>query len=158
MSISTGSKLLWSDIKKLYTDAYDTGSYYNGHFNYLYAYGPRYYHSTREDSGWRADQTIIPDHLNRIINGFNNAGSKNTSRGRNFRRSYNNNSSDTTEHSISTVSSGNIIYASNASALRTYLTNSLNYTPCNCNCNCDGDGDCQCDSACNCMECNCNCK
>ena len=158
MSISTGSKLLWSDIKKLYTDAYDTGSYYNGHINYLYFYGPRCYGFTREDSSWGAGQTIIPDHLNRIINGFNNASSKNSSRGRQFRRSYNN-GANYDAHNQNTVSRGNIIYASNASALRTYLTNSLNFKPCNCDCNCDGgDGDCQCDSACNCMECDCNCK
>lgn len=157
MSISTGSKLLWSDIKQLYTDAYDTGSYYNGHFNYLYAYGPRCYGSTREDGGWGAGQIIIPDHLNRIINGFNNASNNTTYRGTGFRRSYNN-GANTTAHNQNTVSRDNIIYASNASALRTYLTNSLNYNPCNCDGGSGGDGDCQCDSACNCMECDCNCK
>lgn len=157
MSISTGSKLLWSDIKKLYTDTYDTDYIYNGHINYLYFYGPRYYGSTREDSSWGAGQTIIPDHLNRIINGFNNASSQNTSRGRQFRRSYNN-GANYDAHNQNTVSRGNIIYASNASALRTYLTNSLNFKPCDCDGGSGGDGDCQCDSACNCMECDCNCK
>lgn len=154
MSISAGSKLLWSDIKKLYTDAYDTGSYYNGHSNYLYLYGPRYYGSTREDSGWAAGAKIIPDHLNRIINGFNNASNNTTYRGTNFRRSYNN-GANTTAHNQSTVSSGNIIYASNASALRTYLSNSLNYNPCNCNCNDDSyddSYDAQCDM-CDCDSC-----
>lgn len=153
MSIAVGQTLLWSDIKKLYTDAYDTGLTYNGHDNYLYRYGPHYLPTSsypREDSSWGAGQTVIPEHVNRIIRAHNVRANN-----RVYKRAYNNSTAAT----IPEVSTGNLIKASDLSALRTYFNNALNYVPCQCNCDSGDGGDC-----CNGAECDmgnggdCQCK
>lgn len=151
MSIAKDQAILWSDIKKLYTDAYDTGTMYNGHKNYLYYYGPHAAGTTqypREDSSWAAGQKVIPEHINRIIRAHNARADVSL-----YKRAYN----DGTKATVAEVAQNNLIKASDLSALRTYFTNALNYSPCNCNSCGDSDSDCNnsCDS---CMDCDCHCK
>lgn len=154
MSIAKDQAILWSDIKKLYTDAYDTGRMYNGHKNYLRYYGPKAATNIspstypREDSSWAAGQKAIPEHVNRIIRAHNaRAGVVS------YKKAYNNYTTAT----VPEVAQNNLIKASDLSALRTYFTNALNYSPCNCNSGGGSDSDCNnsCDS---CMDCDCHCK
>ena len=150
MSIAKDQAILWSDIKKLYTDAYDTGTMYNGHKNYLYYYGPHAVRSTypREDSSWAAGQKAIPEHVNRIIRAHNARAGNSL-----YKKAYNYGAPAT----VAEVAQNNLIKASDLSALRTYFTNALNYSPCNCNSGGGSDSDCNnsCDS---CMDCDCHCK
>ena len=125
MSFAVGQIALWSDIKKLYTDAYDTGNTYQGHRNYLFWYGPAKASTAtypREDSSWGAGQIIYPVHVNRIINAHNNRASI-----LNYRKAYNHGTSTT----VATVSTNNYIKATDLSYLRTYFNNALAYNPCN---------------------------
>lgn len=150
MSIAAGYSLLWSDIKQLYTDAYDSGASYNGHMNYLWRYGPHILSTStypREDSSWGAGQKAIPEHVNRIIRAHNARASV-----ANYRKAYNNNVTAT----VTEVAQHNLIRATDLSALRTYFTNALNYGG---GCSNSGGGDSDCNNACDgCMDGDVDCK
>ena len=165
MSIAAGATLLWSDIKKLYTDTYDTPRTYNNHHNELWEWGPRWRHGQngsssfpREDSSWGAGQNVIPEHVNRIIRAHNDCVNNSSA----YRRYCNNgNNIAASQLTVPLVAQHNLIKASDLSALRTYLTNILNYAPCNCDsCNCDGGGgDSDCNNSCDGdMDCDSGCK